>query len=269
MPFEDDLGLALREAVEASPPPRLELLATGAAQRGQRRKRRRTVLTSAACVVVLAGAGVVALQLRPTGGPVGTSVATGPTAATHGTASTPPPAATPSPSRPAAAAANPVPSSQVLQLLKGKLSAGYQLSHPVSEDLSSPDPGVLAGFTISNSSGKGTVSLTITHGGPRTRGGAGCGTTGSVAHCTDTPLPDGSDLVVWLPDSGGGRQVWNATLQRSDGLTLTVESGNVPGLGSGDTEPYPNAPLLTGAQLSALAEDPVWLPVMASIPAAS
>lgn len=267
MPFEDDLGLALREAVDASPPPRLDLLATGAAQRGQRRKRRRTVLASVASVAVLAGAGAVALNQGPANGPTGITVATGPTTATQSTTATPPPTATPSPgSSPGATTA--VPSSQVLKLFKSKLPDGFQTSHPVNLDLTEPEPGVRAGVAISNGSGKGTASITITRGKSGPWLAPGCGTTTTVSHCTDTPLPGGAELMLWLPDRvPNGTQVWNATLKRSDGITLTVESGNVPDQGSGDTDVYPNPPLLTGAQLTALAEDPVWLPVMASIPA--
>ncbi|GAB2690254.1 hypothetical protein [Kitasatospora kifunensis] len=270
MPFEDDLGHALREAAKASPLPRLELLAAGAAQRGQRRKRRRAVLASAASVAVLAGAGVVALQLRPTVASVSTLAATGPTATAHSAAAQPPAASVgPSPS-PSPTAATPVSSSQVLELLKSKLPANLQVSHPVNEERSSgmPGPGVMAGFTLTDGSGKGNVSISITHGKPRPSVAPECGP--SVPKCTDTPLPDGSNLQVYLPAPAvAGEQVWSATLQRRDGITLEVESGNVPGMNSGDTELYPNAPLLTGAQLTALAEDPVWLPVMASIPAPS
>ncbi|MFJ8041937.1 hypothetical protein ACIRBX_15700 [Kitasatospora sp. NPDC096147] len=76
--------------------------------------------------------------------------------------------------------------------------------------------------------------------------------------CTDTDLPDGGRIRVYLPaQAANGRQYWEVSRLRPDGTQVTVSSSNVPGPGDG-REPAPNAPLLTEAELTALAGEPAW-----------
>ena len=55
-------------------------------------------------------------------------------------------------------------------------------------------------------------------------------------------------------------------IQWPDG-EVKVIADNVPVPGSGRTELYPNAPLLSAAELSVLAVDPAWQRVAAGLPA--
>ncbi|WP_371502446.1 hypothetical protein OG871_35455 [Kitasatospora sp. NBC_00374] len=260
MSLEDDFSQALREAAEASPPAPLGLMAAGAAQRGRRRKRRRAVAASAAAVAALGCLGALTLQLRPVAEAAGPSVATSPASS-----ATPTAPAVASPSAPADSA-------RLLELFKSKLPADLALSGPVRRD---PVPGtrldlMVAAYTASDGHGTGGVEISLGRVVPWPGWPANVEGCSDVPNCTTTAQPDGSYLTVYRPDRAvGGEQVWSACLRRPDGVTVLVSAGNVPGPGAGLMEPYPNAPLLSPAQLSALALDPVWLPLAGGLPASS
>lgn len=159
MPFEDDFSNALREAADASEAPPVQLMATGAAQRGRRTKRRRTVLAATASVAVLAVAGTLAVKL---GAPV-----TRPAPATNLSAA----ADSASPSRSAAQADVAAPKSmtgdQMLALFKTKLPSGLQLTRPLGQGTGSDSQSgiqeAMAGYTVVDSKGSGGVEITVTH----------------------------------------------------------------------------------------------------------
>ncbi|MFJ1705889.1 hypothetical protein [Kitasatospora sp. NPDC088346] len=254
---EDDFSHALRAAAQSAPPAPLELMAAGAAQRGRRRRRRHAVIASAAAVAALGCLGAFTLQLRPASEDAGRTPATAPAAAS------------PSPS---ASAQAPADAGRLLELFASKLPADLRLSRPVKHDpgpAGSPAAGLMtAGYTATDGRGTGGVEISISRGVPhgRTAGDGGCGP--DTADCTTAAQPDGSYLTVHRPERAlGGEQVWRAVLRRPDGTVVSVSAGNVPGPGSGRSEPYPNAPLLSPDQLSALALDPAWPPMAAGLPA--
>ncbi|MDH6115185.1 hypothetical protein P3T36_004104 [Kitasatospora sp. MAP12-15] len=259
MPFEDEFSHALREAAEASPPTSVELLAIGAAQRGRRRKRRRTVVASASAMAAMACVGVLTLQLRPSADVSSPS--------TVGTTADP---ATPAATRklpPLTPVPAPVTSGQLLELFKAELPADLRLSNAMTQDGSAGGSVQLtAAYTATDGHHTGGVEINLTrapaHPGQRASVGP-C--SGGIPDCTTTAEPGGASLSLYLPaQAAGGEQNWTATLDRPDGSALTISAGNIPGPGSGRDTPYPNAPLLSAAQLTALALDPVWQPLMAN-----
>ncbi|GAA4984813.1 hypothetical protein [Kitasatospora paranensis] len=265
MPFEDEFSHALRETAEASPPARLGLIATGAAERGRRRKRRRALTASVATVAAVACAGMLAFQLRPANGPTGPldpGRSAGPASAAPASAS-------------ASASTGPSPSAatgpaQLLEVLRAKLPAGLQASRPMSSGrgTSGPGAGLLeVGYTITNGTGTGSVQVTVNRVAPGALQDADGACEPGLAGCTSVRQSDGGRLRIYRPArAAGGEQTADATLRRPDGTVVSVSAGNLPGPGSGRTEPYPNAPLLTAEQLGALALDPVWQPFAASLP---
>jgi hypothetical protein len=124
-----------------------------------------------------------------------------------------------------------------------------------------------AAYTVTDGTATGGVEVTVNRLAagalPADAGGCEAGITG----CTSVTQPDGARLTIHRPARApGGEQLWDAYLRRPDGTMVTVSAGNIPGPGTGLTEPYPNGPLLTGDQLGALALDPVWRPFAASLP---
>ncbi|MGC0313370.1 hypothetical protein [Kitasatospora acidiphila] len=264
MPFEDDFSNALREAADASEAPPVQLMATGAAQRGRRTKRRRTVLAATASVAVLAVAGTLAVKL---GAPV-----TRPAPATNLSAA----ADSASPSRSAAQADVAAPKSmtgdQMLALFKTKLPSGLQLTRPLGQGTGSDSQSgiqeAMAGYTVVDSKGSGGVEITVTH-QKADLNSAGMVCSPGWTNCTRTAQPDGSYLRLDLPPkAAGGEQLWAVQLQRPDGIVVTASSSDLPGPGQPmSPTPTRDAPVLTADQLKVIALDPVWLQVGAALAA--
>ncbi|TQF06026.1 hypothetical protein E6W39_32175 [Kitasatospora acidiphila] len=262
MPFEDDFSNALREAADASEAPPVQLMATGAAQRGRRTKRRRAVLAATASVAVLAVAGTLAVQLRP--------------AASHRATTDLNAAASVSASHPAAQADSvdpkPMTDDQMLALFKSKLPSGLQLTRPLGQGTeTNSQSGIqeaMAGYTVVDSKGSGGVEITVTH-QRADLNSADMLCSPAWTNCTRTAQPDGSYLRLDLPPKAvGGEQLWAVQLQRPDGIVVTASSSDLPGPGAPmSPDPTRDAPVLTADQLKAIALDPVWLQVGAALAA--
>ncbi|KQV16634.1 hypothetical protein ASC99_28090 [Kitasatospora sp. Root107] len=171
------------------------------------------------------------------------------------------------------APATPVDAAQLLELFRAKLPVGLELSEPFKKDRVPDRPGwpstsLVAAYTVRNGVGTGSVGIEISHTAPDL---APDGATGSAScvqpTCTTTPQPGGGNLTV-RQGAGAvdGRQIWSATLEGPDGTVVWVGADNIPGPGTGRTAIYPNAPLLTAAELSALALDPAWQRVAGGLP---
>ncbi|MCX4749860.1 hypothetical protein OG455_30830 [Kitasatospora sp. NBC_01287] len=273
MSFEEEFSHALREAATDSPPVAVDLLALGAAERGQRRKRRRTVLASAATVALLAGVGALTLQPRPSAEAAGPSAdgrgAPTVSAAASGSPTTTPSPSAPSPSTPSPSATAPVSAEQLLELFKTKLPGGLQLSDPMARDNVDGVSNRFAALTVTDGRGSSSVEITIQHAPPwpnPTKPPIGnCLTTDP--DCVGTAQPGGAYLLAYHPPrAAGGAQQWSAMFDRPDGARVIVDESDVPGPGTGRTEPYANALLLSPEQLSALALDPVWAPLAVGLP---
>lgn len=212
-------------------------------RRGRRGRRLRTLTRTVAAAGAVALACTAGIALAPGGA---TTPAPVPPAA-HSTSAPAP--ATPSPS------ATPATPDQALDLLRSKLPGTLRLSLPWTDG---PPPKGLPGayriaasYTVTDGSRTGSVHIEIARAEPRTADPC------PIPDCTVTALPDGSQLTVYLP-TVSDHQDWRAELRRPDGTFITAGAGNVPGPGDHRREPYPNSPLLDGAQLTALAKDPVW-----------
>jgi hypothetical protein len=125
----------------------------------------------------------------------------------------------------------------------------------------------MAAYTIIDGNGPGAVSVQVTRTPANFVPGKGC--SADRPKCSETTLPDGSDLVTILPETPDtppglpkNTEVW---LYSTNGIMVFAESGNIPGPGQGTT--LGKGPKLTPDQLKTLAEDPVWLQVGEALPA--
>ena len=124
-----------------------------------------------------------------------------------------------------------------------------------------------AAYTASHGSATGTVRIEVSRTAPPPDGKVHPDECTNPS-CTVTAQPDGGSLTLYQhAQAAGGEQDWQATLRRPDGTMVMAGAGNLPGPGSDQRTPYPNPPLLTGAQLSALALDPAWHQAAATLPA--
>ncbi|WP_431677716.1 hypothetical protein [Kitasatospora sp. KL5] len=267
MPFEDQFSHALRQAVDAAPPPSVDSMAVGAQQRGRRRKRRRTVVAGAAAVALLAGAGALTAHQKPT------TTATGPapTSSATGTAQ-----ASASPASPAATGVPvPVTAQQMLELFRARLPAGLALSKPMglgSETTLGPGRPLrraMAAYGVTDARGEGSVIVEVIRqrpGNPSER--SFCPPPTDPPTCTATPRPDGAVLTVnRAKRAAGGEQEWQVNLLGADGVQVSVRSSNIPGPPTTATKPTRDAPVLDTAQLTAIALDSVWQQVAVGLPA--
>ncbi|MFG2824302.1 hypothetical protein ACGFX4_33340 [Kitasatospora sp. NPDC048365] len=222
------------------PVPVAELL-----RRGRRSRRLRTLTRTVTAAGAVALACTTGIALAPGGA---TTPTPAPPAA-HSTSAPAPATSSPSPT------ATPATADQALDLLRSKLPGTLRLSLPWT---AGPPPKGLPGayriaaaYTVTDGSRTGSVRIEIARAAPRTADPC------PIPDCTVTALPDGSQLTVYLP-TVGDLQDWRAELRRPDGTFITASAGNIPGPGDKRRDPYPNSPLLDGAQLTALAQDPVW-----------
>ncbi|MDX3235151.1 hypothetical protein PV392_05545 [Streptomyces sp. ME03-5709C] len=254
MPFEDDLGAALRRTADTFSTDGRALVAAGLA-RGRRVSRRRTTAALATAAAVVA-VGVTA-ALLPHGG-AGT---TGP-AATHTDTDTNPGWGSETAS-----------DRKLLALFTGLLPKGRILSGHAAG--TRPAAGMFPRAQVVWDDGHGASTITVglsraETGAERTR----CPdlTTmrkGSV--CTRTGSPDGSVLVVlktWeYQDEREGPKNWRAVLTTREGLQIEVQEWNAPAeKGERTTR---DEPPLSEAQLAVLLRAPEWNRVLATFPAPS
>ncbi|MGW4649915.1 hypothetical protein [Kitasatospora sp. NPDC004289] len=230
--------LAARQEV-SGPVPVAELL-----HRGRRGRRLRTATRVAAASVGVGAALTVAVALLPAPAATGPGLPALP-------AVSPSAVATPSP---AASSPAPLPTTgpELLEALRTRIPAGLSLGTPWAPEQQPYQKYV--GFQVRNGGATGNVRIDINRPSTGPVNVVRC----TIPGCTDTDLPDGGHLQLYLPGKAvGGEQDWRATVRRPDGTMVTAASGNIPGPGEG-TQVHPNAPLLTGEQLSELALDPLW-----------
>ncbi|RKE05099.1 hypothetical protein [Streptomyces sp. TLI_171] len=225
-----------------------------AAVRGQRLRRIRQAQLAAAAVLVVGTSGLGLTWLGPAAAP-------GPL----------PPAATstaPGPLPSSTAPVTPTDSAQLLDLLRGKLPSGLQLSAPFRVDpggqwpSGEPSKVLAAGFALTKGSGRGAVGITFS------RTSLLSTTNCTEPSCTATRQPDGTTLMVRQLADASGLQTRSAVLEWPDGSEVMVVASNDPGEeGKDGTRHYSNAPLLGLPEVSALVLDPAWRQVMAGLPA--
>ncbi|WP_457030966.1 hypothetical protein [Kitasatospora sp. P5_F3] len=242
----DALGLATRGFA-----PHSHDLVQRAALRGRQLRRIRQSQLALAAVLLIGTAGFGLNRFGPQLGsapvsPAGQSTSAAPT--TLAVVDTP--------------TAMPVDSARLLELFGAKLPVGLELSEPFRADsVKDRAPGLrgaalVAAYTVRNGSGTGTVAITITRTSPAANRVADTATEVNGGYLTISEPARTADVP----------QVRSATMQWPDG-EVKVIADNVPVPGSGRTGLYPNAPLLSAAELSALAVDPAWQRVAAGLPA--
>lgn len=280
MPFEDEFSHALREAADAEPPTPVMVLAMGAAQRGQRRKRRNTLLTSAAAVATATCVGLLAMQLSSISDAAGrNSEVTSAAAAPSGTEAALVPGAAPSASaaptgaRPSVASTasarttspTEVTADQFGSLFKSKLPANLQLSSPMATK-GQHAPQLVSAYAAKDGDRNGAVEIDISKAGSHGPQATAGPCSHPVADCTTTTEADGSTLTVYLPaKDADGSQEWTAFLRRPDGGVVQVMASNLQPSADHPYQVYANAPMLDGTQLSAIALDPAWQPLITGL----
>jgi hypothetical protein len=244
MPIEEDFTNTLRAELSSRDPDTRILLA-GAMHRGRRRRRRRVSLLSVAAVVLLAGTtGVIVRSLPQAAGPARPSVVTV-VPATPPSSSSPSAAATTSPS-PASTPQGQLQGDQIEARLKALLPAGITVSIPTN----------LAGdteqsnFELDDGNGKSFLAV-------QAQWLADPTSARDYLRTVTTPRPDGILVQIeQIPYQRGivRNQVVNLLSPGGFSLGMNLSQAAVP-----DQVATARArPILTAAQLMALATSPEW-----------
>ncbi|MDX2704686.1 hypothetical protein PV350_17675 [Streptomyces sp. PA03-6a] len=260
MPFEDDLGAALRSTGDSFSTDNRALVAAGLAQ-GRSARRRRTAAV-AGTVAAVAAVGVTAALVAPGGsaGDTGPSAPSGPQA-THGSAEDF--GATPE-------------EKKLLRLFGGLLPKGGFLSGRAVGPQDDPRarPSSFAEVVWDDGHGASTISVGLDLADQSGQDLTECpdlalmkqGTT-----CRRSELPDRSVLVViktWeYQDEREGPENWQAILTTPDGRRIWANEWNAPEEKAKETSR--DDPPLDVAQLTALVRAPRWNSVFDAFPASS
>ncbi|MEU7063783.1 hypothetical protein [Streptomyces sp. NPDC046161] len=252
MPFEDELGEALRRAGDGFTADRQALVEAGE-RRGRRLVARRRAAVAGTSVLVLAGIGTGGAYtgglLDPIGGGGAARVAQAP--------ATPPPGA------------GAVTAAQMVAIFKSLLPNG-RLSQTVASGNVSTAPMVRGLFD--DGDGAALVGIKLTRIDPDSESAKAHGTCpakadGNFDSCAAEQLPDGSRLTLvqgtWQPEGGGPVKEWRATRITPQGYLVEAEESNGPG-GEKPAATRP-APPLAMEQLRALAVSPLWHPALADL----
>ncbi|MDX3355809.1 hypothetical protein PV703_21315 [Streptomyces sp. ME01-24h] len=251
MPFEDDLGAALRRTGDTFSTDGRALVAAGLA-RGRRVSRRRTA-AALATVAAMVAVGVTAAVV-----PHGGVRTTGPAATHTGTDTNPgwgPETAS---------------DRELLALFEGLLPKGRLVSGHAAGTRPAADMFPRAQVVWDDGRGASTIAVGLSRAGigsERTR----CPdltTMREGSACTRTQSPDGSVLVVlktWeYQDEREGPKNWRAVLTTLEGLQIEVDEWNAPAQKGERTTR--SEPPLSEAQLAALVRAPEWKRVLATFP---
>ncbi|MGW3244499.1 hypothetical protein [Streptomyces sp. NPDC001070] len=248
MPFEDDLGAALRSTGDSFSTDNRALVAAGLAQ-GRSVRRRRTAAV-VGTVAAVAAAGVTAALAVPGGSPQEVGPAT---------------TSSPDPTRPAENQDTSGDDGTLLGALEHLLPKGRILSRRASDVESSP----YAEVVWDDGHGASTISVGLSRVQPGE--GVTCpdlalmkpGTT-----CERTRLPGKATLLVvkgWeYQDSRKGPKTWRATVTDADGRQVMVTESNAAQEKA--KKQSRQDPPLTASQLGTLVRSPEWEPFLAAVP---
>ncbi|MEU6339485.1 hypothetical protein ABZ883_00805 [Streptomyces sp. NPDC046977] len=254
MPFEDDLGAALRRTADGFSTDNRSLVAGGLA-RGRTLRRRRTAVTGA--VVAVAAVGVAVALVVPAGNSPQAVPATRTPAKAPATATAP----TPTPStRPPE-----VSGQEMADLLKALLPAGSVTVERVrgTQAFEGGDPLPYAEVVFDDGKGASLLSVDLSWVMDNQQQDNECPATSFVekdTKCTRTELGDGLVLTVFqgweFSDGREGPKEWRAVLTTPRGGQIGASEWNAAAeKGSPQTRPDPP---LTPAQLGALVRSPSW-----------
>ncbi|MYX38418.1 MULTISPECIES: hypothetical protein [unclassified Streptomyces] len=250
MPFEDDLGAALRRTGATFSTDGGALVAT-AHTRGRRSRRRRTAAV-AGTVAAVAAAGMTAALVVPRGDAQSTGPAAAVTDPNPGWGSE-----TPS-------------DRKMLALFEGLLPEGRILSGHATDTGPAADMWPRAQVLWDDGRGASTIAVDLSRATPG-RDLTRCPdltTMKQGSACTRTELANGSVLVVlktWeYQDEREGPENWRAVLTTLDGFVIAVDEWNATEQKAEHTTR--DHPPLSAAQLAALVGAPEWKRVLASFP---
>lgn len=251
MPFEDELGAALRRTGDDFSTDSRALAAAGLA-RGRRSRRRRTAAL-VGTVAAVAAVGVVSAALvvpregaRSTG--AAATVADTNRGWGHETAS----------------------DRKMLALFKGLLPHGRIISGHAAGTRPGVDMFPRAQVVWDDGHGASTIAVGLSRAaaGPEDARCPDLAMMREGSACTRTESLDGSVLVViktWeYQDEREGPKNWRAVLTTPEGLQIEVQEWNAPAQKGEPTTR--DEPPLSGAQLAALVRAPEWKPLLATLP---
>ncbi|WP_240134306.1 hypothetical protein [Streptomyces sp. MUM 178J] len=259
MPFEDDLGDAMRRTGDSFRPPDRSALATEGIRRGRRRLARRRAAAVTGGVLALAAVGL--------GGTYGGGLLGG--ADDAGRASSA--AAADVPGTPTAPPADPdgsITGRQMLDTLKGLLPEGKITQEEGGGDGSAKPP-PYASVVFDDGGGAAAIAVSLIALDPEGTSADGqvtCPSEALVPHdsCTAETLADGSRYLMFqgyeYPDRREETRHWRAALLTPKGVLVDASEYNAPAQkGAEVSRP---APPLTPQQMKALVTDEAWHPLM-------
>lgn len=262
MPFEDDLGAALRGTGDSFSADNRSLVAAGLA-RGRTLRRRRAAVTGA--VVAVAAAGVAAALVVP--GDVSRHAVPAMNAPAKAPAKGPE-------NTPATGSRRPEVSDQEMLTLFKALLPGGSVSDERgrgTRSIGRRDPAPYAALVFDDGRGASTLSvdLSLVTGGQQQDQCPDLAFVKKGTKCTRTQLPDGSVLLVvqgWeYQDERKGPRNWRAVLTTPEGRQIGVSEWNAAAeKGAPQTR---SEPPLTPAQLGAIVRSSSWDKVFDAIPA--
>ncbi|WP_030763922.1 hypothetical protein [Streptomyces sp. NRRL F-2664] len=274
MPFEDDLGAALRRTGSAFTADRHALVDAGE-ERGRRLVARRRAAVVGGCglalaVIATAGAYGGGLLDGPGGGAQGTDIAAQPAPDGGPGADGEAPGGGAGRSRVGSGA---VGAEQMVAHLKDALGGG-RLTAATGRGTES-ETGPAAFGVYDDGRGKAAVDVALSRvdpGGSRAAALTRCGDKNLLRYddCRTEQLPDGSKLMVFKGYEYADRRVdtkcWQAVLVTPQGFSVTASEWNAPAQkGAAVSRPEPP---LSSERLKALVTSPVWLTALNDLPAA-
>ncbi|MGW6705360.1 hypothetical protein ACWGDE_10765 [Streptomyces sp. NPDC054956] len=275
MPFEDELGEALRRVGDDFTVDGRDLVGAGE-RRGRRLVARRRAAVIGGSALALAVVGTAGAY---TGGMFGADGSDGPAnvAAVPSVTSPSPGASTPGQAREEAektrTGTGAVSAEQLIEVFK-KLLPGGTVTNATARGTGDKTGPMVSGV-FDDGKGKSAVGVGLSRVDPKSRGAqqmVQCPSkvTQSYDGCTTEKLADGSTLLLYqgyeYPDRRVDTKRWTAVLVTQDGYLIDVQEHNAAAeKGSPVTR---SAPPLTPAQLKAFATSPLWLPALKDLPAA-
>ncbi|MFD9301842.1 hypothetical protein ACFWCB_03930 [Streptomyces sp. NPDC060048] len=275
MPFEDELGEALRRTGDGFTADGRDLAGAGE-RRGRRMVARRRAAVaggSALALAVIGGAGAY------TGGLFGSGGGTGPA---NVAAAPEPPTPVPTSLSPAEMreralkekiGSGAVPAEQMLKVFKELLPEGKLTGATARGTGDERGPSVNGVFD--DGKGKGAIGLSLSRIDPKSEGAGDmvkCPSKATLNYdsCTSETLGDGSRILLFqgyeYPDRRADTKLWRATVVTPQGFLVDAQEHNAAA--EKDSPVTRPAPPLTLAQMKTLVTSPLWHPALNDLPAA-
>jgi hypothetical protein len=266
MPFEDELGEAMRRTGDTFRPSDRPGLVDGGLTRGRRRLARRRVAAMTGSVLALA---VVTVAGGYATGSLGAGDDKASVAAAPETAATP--TAPAKSTAPGSVETGGVTKEQMIETLKGLLPEG-KTTQENGRGISDGPPQAHASLVFDDGRGAAAIGLGVNVVDPAGKSAADfvtCPSQALVQHddCKEETLSDGSRYMLFqgyeYPDRREDTKVWRATLITPKGVMVDASEWNAPAeKGAAVSRP---APPLTAAQMKSLVTAEAWRTIGAQL----